>query len=168
MLVVDLLLNGFMINAYAMRISGGTSSPSSSWHYNPAPVTLPPQVPPWYPHGFPHVWTTEDVINTLNERGLEVNKISFENIESQDNLPASPKEIVKFTVSLEEWEGTILSFELNDNLNKVRKYYLELNKKGEFYTWSFVKGNILLVLPGAIAEEKAKQYKKALSSMKIK
>ncbi|RJO60159.1 hypothetical protein C4544_06075 [candidate division WS5 bacterium] len=61
-----------------------------------------------------------------------------------------------------------MSFELNDNLNKARKYYLELNKKGELYTWSFVKDNILVILPGDIAEAKAKQYKDALKSMKIK
>ncbi|MEW6599361.1 MAG: hypothetical protein AB1499_00165 [Nitrospirota bacterium] len=169
MLTVVLSLYGFIRNAYAPPY-GLTGGGTSSWNMPvvTAPITVPPQVPPWHPHGFPHVWTTEDVINALNERGVEVNNISFEVSGIHDNLPAKAKEIVKFSVSVEDLEGTILSFEFNENLHKVRKYYLELNKKGELYTWSFLKDNILLVLPGTIEEEKAKKYKKALNSMQIK
>ena len=139
-------------------------------YYNPSPITPPFEVPPpWFPHGFPNVWSPDDVIKVLNERGLAVSKTS-ETLQSHDNLPADAKEIVNFseTLSGKEWEGTILSFELKDNLNKVQKYYLDLNETGKLYTWSFQKGNILLVLPGSIAEEKARQYEKALNSMKIK
>jgi len=166
MLTMVLSLHGFIRNAYAPP-GGGSPGTSPSWNYNPSPVTLPPQVPSWFSHGFPNVWSTDEVIKTLNENGLEVHKTSVET--EPGNLPAIAKEIVKFSVSLpgEEWEGTILSFELKDNLNKVRNYYLGLNGRGELYTWSFVKGNILLVLPGNIAEEKAKQYKNALNNMMV-
>ncbi len=63
-------------------------------------------------------------------------------------------------------EVVIHTFNLKNDLKDVQKYFLERNERGEFYTWSFVKDNVLLVLTGTIPEDVARQYENALYSLK--
>jgi hypothetical protein len=151
-------------------LQGFVDTASCGRRYNPAPNTIPPQVPPWFPHGFHHEWTTQDVIKAFTKSGLGVEKTSLESETGHCKLPAAVKELRKFSIpSLEEpLAGYILSFELKDNLRKNKEYYLDLNNKGELYTWSFEYGNILLVIPGRVDEEIARQYEGALKSMNTK
>jgi hypothetical protein len=167
-LAMVLLLRGFIASAQPQR---GSSRPGLlALHYHPAPLTIPPQVPPWFPHGFPHMWSSDDVIKTLNENGLEVKKTRKNLDVIHGPQSTRVKEVIEVSMLFEgkELEGYIFSFELKDNLENISKYYRELNNKGDHYTWSFVNGNILLILPGTITEEEARRYENVLRSIKLK
>jgi hypothetical protein len=136
---------------------------SPSGHFGSSPhngVTLPP---PIVPPGFPYRWETSDVVDSFKEKKLAVTEVSTVT-KADSSLPAKVKEMSKFsfTLSGEQREGYIFSFEKKKNLLKSQKHYLELNERGELYTWSFVKDNILLVLAGSIPEEKARLYESVL------
>ncbi|UCD34843.1 MAG: hypothetical protein JSU90_11225 [Nitrospiraceae bacterium] len=153
-------LCGFVVNVHAKGGGHGLSG----WHYHPAPLTVPPPVPPWFPHGFPQLWSTDDVITILNEQGLDVKEIEKDTDVTYALQSARAKEVMGISIPLEgaETEGYIFSFELKDDLEKMAGYYREMNNRGDLHTWSFVSGNILLILPGALSEEEARQYESAL------
>ncbi len=170
-IIVTFVAALFIIYGYAANADAKSSgrSPGGSWHHNPAPSTVPPQVPSWFPHGFPYEWSTGDVMNVFNENGLGIRDSSLVTEMNHGELPSSVNEVRKFSVPLsgEDAEGYIMSFKLKDNLEKIKKYYHERNENGELYTWTFVKGNVLLVLPGTLAEDSAGQFRDALINLKI-
>ena len=165
MLTAAFLL-GSIANGYAIP-HGGNSGGGASWNYTPQPAFSPP-APSWFPHSFPHVWSADDVVNVLNEQSLEVKGPEVITETDRFGLPAKTNELIKFSIPSmgEDIQGCILSFELKDNLNKIRNYYSDLNDKGHPHTWSFLKDNILLVIDGAVPEDKARQYESALTGLK--
>lgn len=159
---------GLSITASA-RVSGG-SSLSGGYHYHPAPLTLPAPVPPWFLYGFPHEWTTGEVVTALIDHGVPVIKTYLRNKADFGIMPVPLKELRIFSVPTPEGEveGYILSFERKDALASTKTHYREMNARGDFYTWSFEKDNILLILPGTIHEEQARQCERALKSLRVR
>ncbi len=165
MLLIAILLLGLNTNSYAR---GGYSS---FFNYNIAPVpNFPPPAPSWFPHSFPHIWSADEVVNVFSMQNLEVKEPEIITETDRFGLPASVGELIKFSIPSigKNIQGCILSFEFKDNLIKNSKYYIDLNDKGQPYTWSFLKDNILLVIDGAVPEEKAKQYESALTKINQK
>ncbi len=158
--ITAIILFGFTDKTFARngKSSGGSHTKRLQ------PIVLPPPRPP----GFPYKWVGKDLIKRFTEDGLEIEKTKPVAKGDYINLPAKAKEIVSFSIpSLgEDMGGYILCFEKKNNLEKVKKHYFKLNGKGELYMWSFVKDNIILILSGAIAEEKARQYESALNDLK--
>jgi hypothetical protein len=141
------------------------SSPTKS--SNPQPVSPPVfYFPP--PPGFPHEWFTNDVLESIKEKGLQIEDIEITTKEDYSSFPASANEGIKFTIPLieEGKEGYILSFKKKIDIEAVQEHFLKLNEKGELYTWSFVKDNILLILSGTLQEVKARKYEQALYDLK--
>ena len=156
------ILCGYAEKVFARNGSNGGSSAPTVRHIQPN--VHPPPMPP----GFPYKWGGKDLIKRFTEDGLEIEKAKPVAEVDYGKLPAKVKEITKFSIPSfgEDKVGYIFCFERRKNLGKVKNHYLELNKKGELYTWSFVKDNVLLLLSGAIPEEKARQYESALYNLK--
>jgi len=165
MITTILLLFALIANVNALP-HGGNFGGGSSFNYAPQPAFSPP-APSWFPHSFPHIWSVDDVVNVFNEQSLEVKEPEFITETDRFGLPAETKDLIKFSIPSigKDIQGCILSFELKNNLNKVRKYYADLNGKGHPHTWSFMKDNILIVIDGAVPEKKARQYESALTGL---
>ena len=65
-----------------------------------------------------------------------------------------------------ECGGRIMSFASQGDLEKTRAYYVEMGKESAaFFSWTFVKDNILVQINGDLLEDKALLYEAALDSM---
>lgn len=142
------------------RSSGGSGLFPATRHT--PPHVLPSPVPP-----FPYKWRFKDVISSLNKNGIQTQEIEPVT-QNNEHLPAKAKEGTKFSIPSSNGEvaGCILCFDDKKSLEKVTTHYRTKNEKGELYNWSFVKDNVLLILPGSMPEETARQYEKALYEMK--
>ncbi len=157
-------LFSFAPKAFACGCSGrGPAGSGPSLKYV-TPNIHPSPMPP----GFPYKWSGKDLIKRFSESGLEIEKAESVVEANHSNLAVKANEMTRFSIPSfgENIEGFILCFQQKNDLEKAKKYYLELNEKGELYTWSFVKDNIVLVLTGTITEEKARQYEKILYELK--
>ena len=169
--VAVLIIAGFSEEAFAMH-PPPPSAPSSVPYSPPVPpsVYAPPSAP--LPMPSPQYllkkWSIDDVVKSFNEYGLEIMNIKPIEEADYNPLPARAKEGIKFsTPSFGEYAvGYILSFETKGDMEKVKKHYLKLNKKGELYTWVFVKDNIFLALAGTVPEDKAREYERTLYNLK--
>ncbi|MBI4843357.1 MAG: hypothetical protein HY809_03405 [Nitrospirae bacterium] len=113
-------------------------------------------------------WFAGNVIEKFKTAGIELNAV--ERVKEADYIPMglSIKECLKFEkASVNNFiaSGCIITLNTVDDLNKLKEHYLTLNAKGEFYTWSFSKDNVLIVLSGNMAEEEARQFEKALYNL---
>jgi hypothetical protein len=63
--------------------------------------------------------------------------------------------------------GRIFSFATQPDLDVTKAYYVALGKgSAAFFSWVFVKDNILLQINGDLPDAKAKQYETALNNLK--
>jgi len=170
-IIVTVIIHwGLATQSFALGVSFSSSTATSPGFNSPPPYVVPITQPPWFPHSFPHIWSVDDAVNVLNERSLEVKEPEYISETNQFGLPAETTELIRFAIPSvgKDIQGCILTFELKDNLNKVRNYYADLNDKGQPHTWSFMKDNILLVIDGVVPEEKARQYESALIGLRQK
>ena len=62
--------------------------------------------------------------------------------------------------------GRVLSFASPEDLEVTKMYYVELGRASAmFFSWVFVKNNILVQINGDLPEERAEQYEAALNAM---
>jgi nucleoside diphosphate kinase len=131
---------------------------------------IPPSIRPVILPQFLHTWSIAEVIDRFQKDGLEIADIKEITETKQNILLRKVKEGIKFSILSpsvrKEIKGCILVFDVKYDLEKVKKYYLDLNKKGELYSWTFVKDNILLVLDGRVPEEIARKYERSLYELK--
>lgn len=164
LLITVLLISGYNQKTFACGCGGHShSSPSSSYQMSPPVIIVPP------PPGFPHKWFAKDVVESFDKKGLKVAKLKpiIEEADSNFIINMTNKAVRFDLASLgEDVRVYIHTFETTNDLDMAQKHFLELNKKGELYTWSFVKDNILLVLTGTVREEIARQYESALYNLK--
>ncbi|QOS97800.1 hypothetical protein JNUCC42_14695 [Brevibacterium sp. JNUCC-42] len=112
--------------------------------------------------------TVDQVIASFKTANLEVE--NTKEMEKQDygTAPMTAKSGVRFFIpSLgKEAGGRILTFESIDDLEKTKMFYEEAGKNSAtFFSWIFVKNNILVQINGELPEDKAKLYKAALNSV---
>jgi hypothetical protein len=164
--IAVLIAFGFIEETFAPP-PPGCCSPGTTYHNVVPFITVPPP-PTWASEGFTHYWSPNDVVKTFNERKLEVIKPEEINNMEQYGFGAVTKELISFSIPSigESVQGCILSFEVKESLDKVKKYYLDLNNDGIIHTWSFPKDNILFVVDGVVPEEKAREYESALSDLR--
>ena len=120
------------------------------------------------PPGWPQMWFAKDVIKTLNENGLIVEKTRKEKSIELSSLPAKTHEAIKFSVSLKTktLKACVLEFDNKKDFDKVLNHYLALNNNGELYTWSLIKDNILLVIDGSMPDQEMRKYEAILAEIK--
>ena len=171
-IVTVLIIAGFSEEAFAMMNPPPSNAPSAVPFSPPVPPSVYP--PPSAPLPMPSPqyllkkWSIDDVLKSFNEYGLEIMNLKPVEEADYNPLPARAKEGIKFsTPSFGEYAvGYILSFETKGDMEKVKKHYLKLNKKGELYTWVFVKDNIFLALAGTVPEDKARENERTLYNLK--
>ncbi len=163
-LLTALLSGGIAAQAFACGCGGGNSTPSGSSGHSVSPTVF--FYPP--PPGFPEKWFIKDVVESIDKKGLKLEDVKDTTEVDYSSLPGRAKEGVRFSSPslIKEIEGCILSFEDKDTLEKVQKYFLESNEKGDYYSWSFAKDNILMILGGALPESQAREFESALYDLK--
>ena len=139
-------------------------SPKSGPNYHP--VMIPPPMPP----GFPYKWVGNELIHRFRDDGMEIDRVKPAEESDTMKLPTVANEIISFSVPSagEDMKGYILTFEEKEDLERVKEGYLKMNERGELYTWSFVKDNIVLLLSGEMQEEEVRQYESSLHGLSIK
>ncbi len=115
------------------------------------------------PPAFAQKWYVTDVVRSFNEDGLKA--------EVKKDYTSEPLEVKEGTASLtislkDGLAGTITTFNKKEDLEKIQKRFFDLNKNGEFHTWTFVKDNVLLVLTGSLPEDEARRYESSLYNLK--
>ncbi len=155
-----LLTLGYINKAFAPPPSG-FSRPQS--RFTP-PIIMPRPRPNIF---IEYKWSTKDVVKIFNIAGLGINNSEPLNHLDYYYLPTYANQAIKFTLpSLKkEWAGNIFSFNIKSSMERIKKYYLKKNSKGELYSWTFEKDNILVVLNGLIVEEKARMFEHALNQL---
>lgn len=155
------LLTFIVVDGESNEVYAGPGHGPFSTISNHGPhIFYPPVVPP----GFPHEWFAKDVVQSFKKNKLEIQVVDT----AVGTLPVKTRDVVQFAIpSLgSKRSGCIIEFERKENMDNVRKHFLELNKNGRLYTWSYAKDNMLLVLAGSLSREKAIQYEQALYEMK--
>jgi len=151
-------------NAFAYGCGGHSNvSPVSSHHSPPLPAMVPPMPE------FEHTWSANDLIESLEAKGLKEEKgRSILEERDHDALINTVEEAVGFYLSSFGKDAGVFIhiFRSREDPRKVQKHFLDLNEKGDLYTWSFVKDNIVLVLTGTIPEDIARRYERILYSLK--
>lgn len=164
LLFASLLSGGIAGQVFACGCGGGSSASSSpSGHsVSPAVFFYPP------PPGFTEKWFVKDVVGSIDEKGIKLQDVTDTTDVDYRTLPGRASQGVKFSFSslMKEIKGCILSFEDKDTLEKVQNYFLDLNEKGHYYSWSFVKDNIILILGGTLPEGQARAFESALYDLK--
>lgn len=63
--------------------------------------------------------------------------------------------------------GRVFSYSKPEDLEKMRRYYESLGRESAaFFSWVFIRENILVQINGQLPEVKARQYEAALHEMK--
>jgi hypothetical protein len=114
-------------------------------------------------------WKVSQVIDVLKKAGLEVEKTSIMTKDDYGLAPMSATEGIRFLVPslCSDCGGRLFSFATTDDLKLTQDYYLKLGKSSAaFFSWVFVKDNILIQINGTLPEATARKYEAALNNMK--
>lgn len=135
-------------------------------------VTATPEPPASTPEPYPtstfQRWTSADVVVIFKSASLEVEEARPL---TEDDCGVAPMRAIEGTRFLipslcSDCSGRIFSFSSQEDLDLTKAYYEELGKNSAmFFSWVFVKDNILVQINGDLPEEKAKQYEAALDSL---
>jgi hypothetical protein len=141
--------------------------------YTPYPTTVPsatplPPTPTQMKPTF-QKWNSAEVIAAFRAAGLEVGDTWTL---KKDDLGMAPMIYVEGTRFLvpsvcADCGGKVFDFAKLDDLDRTREYYVELGEASAvFFSWTFVKDNILLQINGDLPEDKARAYEATLGSLK--
>ena len=112
--------------------------------------------------------TSTDIVNVFKSASLEVDNARPM---TKDDYGMAPMRAIEGTHFLipslcSDCGGRILSFSSQEDLEATKTYYEDLGKNSAaFFSWVFVKDNILVQINGDLPEEKARQYESALNSL---
>jgi hypothetical protein len=114
-------------------------------------------------------FTSGQVVEAFKSAGLEAENPRPMTKDDYGLAPYVALEGTRFLIPslCSDCGGRIMSFATEQDLNKTRDYYVTLGQKSAaFYSWTFVKGNILVQINGDLPEAKARQYEAALENLK--
>jgi hypothetical protein len=132
----------------------------------PEPVT-PTPIPSPTPKF--HKWTTKQVVEAFKSAGLEVENPRPMTKDDYGFVPMRAIEATRFIIPslCPDCGGRIFSFATQEDLEITKMYYEELGKASAlFFSWLFVKDNILVQINGDLPEEQARKYENALNTLK--
>jgi len=115
------------------------------------------------------VWGGEDVQAAILSAGLEYSDPREMKPEDFGMAPMVADEAVRFLIPslCADCGGRTFILSSQADLDSLAEYYNELSKASAmFFSWVFVKDNILIQLNGTLPEETAQKYQSALESMK--
>lgn len=132
-----------------------------AWTYVPAPPAAPPAAVPTAQAKL----LAKDVVTAFRMAGLPAHIVRAATKEEQDGLSSWMQvDALRFRISEQEGQmGMVFVFENATDLQRMRQYYLELNRSlPRFKSWLFFKDNILLQINHEVPESTARQYADAL------
>lgn len=115
-----------------------------------------------------HPSRNSEIIAAFHDAGLTADVVRGATKDERDGFATwLAVEATPFQLSSRQEErGMLLAFNDPADLEKIRAYYLELNKSLPRYSsWLFVQDNILLQINGEVLEARAKEYAAVLESL---
>lgn len=126
-------------------------------------------------------WKSEDAIEVFRTAGLEIGNTPTMTREDYGIAPYVAVEGLRLQIpslaedsdgngkiDAEEADvgGRVMSFKAREDLDKTKNYYDDLGKESAvLYSYTFVKDNILVQINGALSQEKANGYDRALQTL---
>ena len=122
----------------------------------------------------PRRWTAQQVVDVFVEAGLEVAEVQPMTANEFLAAPRLAEKALFFPV----WElklcfcsdvplAFVMTFDSVEDRDETRAYYDDLERQSVvFATWTFVRDNALVVLPGGLNEADAESYEAALRAMR--
>lgn len=110
----------------------------------------------------------QDVVDAFNAAGLEADSPRPMVKDDYGLAPMVATEGIRFFLpSLDEGaSGRIMAFDNQDDLGKTEEFYVTLGEESAlFFSWTFVKDNILVQINGDLPEAQARAYEAALAAM---
>lgn len=113
--------------------------------------------------------TTDQVLHAIQAAKLEAENVRPIEPNDYGLAPMLAKEGKRFYLPslCDECGGRILAFTRKADLEKTKTFYdAQAKESAAFFSWVFVKDNLLLQLNGELPKEKAEAYNAALQSLK--
>ena len=114
-------------------------------------------------------WSLEDARNAIVEAGLEFEEYYEMTNDDYGLAPMNAVEAWRFLIPslCADCGGRIYSFDDPAKLAAMKEYYDKLGEASAiFFSWTFVKGNILIQISGDLSETQALLYQQALANIK--
>ncbi len=112
-------------------------------------------------------WTSGDVVDAFLAAGLECDNPRTLSVDD-GKAPFVAVEATRFMMPsvCTSCSGRIYSFDDQTELSKARQYYVDLGERdAQFFSWVYVRDNILLQLNGTLAEDQAMEYEQVLMDL---
>jgi hypothetical protein len=112
--------------------------------------------------------TSQDVADAFVSAGLEAEETRPLTKDDLGMAPMTMTEGTRFLIPslCEDCGGRIMTFANTTDRDAVKTYYDELGRSSAlFFSWVFVKDNILVQINGDLPEEQARQYESVLNSL---
>jgi hypothetical protein len=127
----------------------------------------PPYYQPYTMGTSSRTWRTTDVVNAFLAAGLEC--VDPQPMPQDASVaPFVATEATRFLIPslCETCSGRIYSFDNPADLETARAYYVTLGEAdAQFFSWVFVRDNLLVQLHGDLPEDWARRYESALMNM---
>ncbi len=114
-------------------------------------------------------WTVAQAESAIQAAGLEFANPTPMTKDDYGLAPMTAKEAIHFFVPsvCSDCGGRLYSFSSQDDLNRMKEYYDKLGQaSAAFFSWTFVKDNILIQINGDMPDTQAHKYEAALDNMK--
>lgn len=114
-------------------------------------------------------WSSQQAVEVLQGAGLEVENPTPMTKDDYGLAPMIATEATRFFIPslCDDCGGRVFAFENADDLEAMQTYYEKLAEGSAiFFSWVFVKDNILVQINGDMPEEQARQYETALANLK--
>ena len=114
-------------------------------------------------------WQSRNAVEAFQTASLEVGGARAMTRDDYGMAPYVAAEGTRFLIpSLgEDAGGRIMSFASPEGLYQTKAYYDDLGKNSAaFFSWTFVRDNILVQLNGELPETRARAYESALAQMR--
>ena len=132
----------------------------------PEPATATPTLQPTPEF---QKWTSEQAIEAFKKKNLEAEETRSMTKDDYGLAPMVAVEGTRFLIPslCATCGGRVMSFSTPGHLEAAKTYYDELGKNNAlFFSWVFVKDNILVQINGDLPEEQARLYEAALEELK--
>lgn len=114
-------------------------------------------------------WTSSQATEAFVAAGLEAENLTPMTKDDYGMAPLVAVEGTRFFVPsiCDDCGGRVMAFDSQEDLDAVKEYYVKLGEGSAlFFSWVFVKDNLLVQINGDLPEEQARQYEAALNSLK--
>lgn len=114
------------------------------------------------------IWNVQQVQDAIVSAGLEFSNPTSMTKEDYGLAPMSAIEGIHFFLPslCSDCGGRLYSFANLEDLSLMERYYTELGRQSAmFFSWVFVKDNILIQMNGDLSEENAIKYNEVLTGL---